>query len=70
VFAGNCRACHSLVGNESRHRQGGDLAGYRLTRQELVQFTREMPTPRPLTSAQLDVVVDYVLEFQRRGRAR
>jgi mono/diheme cytochrome c family protein len=70
VFARNCSACHSLIGNESRHRQGGDLVGYRLSRQQLLEFTREMPTRRPLTSAQLQLVVDYVLGFQQRGRVR
>ena len=70
VFVSNCSACHSLIGNESRHRQGGDLVGYRLSRQELLEFTREMPTRRPLTSSQLETVVDYVLAFQRRGRVR
>jgi mono/diheme cytochrome c family protein len=70
VFARNCSACHSLIGNESRHRQGGDLVGYRLSRQQLLEFTREMPTRRPLTSAQLQLVVEYVLGFQQRGRAR
>jgi hypothetical protein len=34
VFVRNCSACHSLIGNESRHRQGGDLVGYRLSRRE------------------------------------
>jgi mono/diheme cytochrome c family protein len=70
VFARNCSACHSLIGNESRHRQGGDLVGYRLSRQQLLEFTREMPTRRPLTSAQLQLVVEYVRGFQQRGRAR
>jgi mono/diheme cytochrome c family protein len=70
VFARNCSACHSLIGNESRHRQGGDLVGYRLSRQELLEFTREMPTRGPLTSSQLEMVVDYVLEIQQRGRGR
>ena len=70
VFARNCSACHSLIGNESRHRQGGDLVGYRLSRQQLLEFTREMPTRRPLTSAQLQLVVEYVLGFEQRGRPR
>ena len=69
VFARNCSPCHSLIGNESRHRQGGDLVGYRLSRQELLEFTREMPTRGPLTSSQLEMVVDYVLKIQQRGRA-
>ena len=70
VFAGSCSARHSPIGNESRHRQGGDLVGYRLSRQKLLEFTREMPARRPLTSSQLQRVVDYVLAFQRRGHAR
>jgi mono/diheme cytochrome c family protein len=70
VFARNCSACHSLIGNESRHRQGGDLVGYRLSRQELLEFTREMPTRRRPTSSELEAVVDYVLAIQQRGRAR
>ena len=70
VFARNCSACHSLIGNESRHRQGGDLVGYRLSRQELLEFTREMPTRRRPTASQLEAVVDYVLAIQQRGRAR
>jgi len=67
VFARNCRSCHSLVGNESLHKQGGDLLGYNLTRAEMLSFTRVMPT-RPLSAAQLDAVVDYVLRAQARGR--
>jgi len=68
LFKRNCSACHSLIGNESRHRQGGDLAGYRLSRQDLLEFTREMPARSPLTSSQLKMVVDYVLAIeQRRG---
>ena len=70
VFARNCSACHSLIGNESLHRQGGDLVGYRLRRQELLEFAREMPARRPLTSSQLEGVVDYVLAIQQRGRTR
>jgi mono/diheme cytochrome c family protein len=70
VFARSCSACHSLIGNESLHRQGGDLVGYRLRRQELLEFAREMPARRPLTSSQLEGVVDYVLAIQQRGRTR
>jgi hypothetical protein len=66
VFAGECALCLSLIGNESLHRQGGDLLGYRISRQQLVQFTREMPVRRPLTQAELSAVVDYVFALQRR----
>src|ERR1700736_6522076 len=60
VFATSCSGCHSLAGNESLHRQGGDLLGFRMSRGVLVQFVREMPVPRPLSAAQLAAVVDYV----------
>jgi mono/diheme cytochrome c family protein len=66
VFARDCAVCHSLIGNESLHRQGGDLLGYRMSRQELVQFTREMPVRHRLTPAELSAVVDYVYALQRR----
>lgn len=64
IFAHNCASCHTLVGNESAHKQGGDLLGFHMTRRQLQTFTREMPT-RPLTAAQLSAVVDYVLRAQQ-----
>jgi mono/diheme cytochrome c family protein len=67
VFARDCALCHSLIGNESLHRQGGDLLGYRMSRQELVQFTREMPVRHPLSSSELNAVVAYVFALQQRG---
>jgi mono/diheme cytochrome c family protein len=70
VFAKSCAGCHSLIGNESRHRPGGDLLAYRMSRQELVEFTREMPVRQPLTAAGLRAVVDYVAAIQRRSAAR
>lgn len=70
VFGSSCAACHSVIGNESLHRQGGDLVGYRMSRQELLEFTREMPVRRRLTPAQLDAVVDYVFALQHGGRPR
>jgi mono/diheme cytochrome c family protein len=67
VFAHSCQSCHSLVGNESRHKQGGDLLGYNLTRAQLTSFTRVMPAR--LTAAQLRAVVDYVYRVQQsRGK--
>ena len=65
LFDSNCSACHSLIGNESRRRQGGDLVGYRFTRSQLLEFTREMPTRRALTSSELNTIVDYVLEIEQ-----
>jgi hypothetical protein len=66
VFAAECSSCHSLIGNESLHRQGGDLLGYHIGRAEMTQFVREMPVRRPLTAAELRAVVDYVLRLQQR----
>lgn len=60
LFAESCSACHSLIGNESLRRQGGDLLGYRFNRQDLLEFAREMPVRRPLRLAQLEAIVDYV----------
>lgn len=62
--------CHSLVGNESLRRIGGDLLGYRMTRRQLVEFTREMPVGRPLTRAQVAAVVDYIFSLQQRSPGR
>jgi mono/diheme cytochrome c family protein len=67
VFSRSCSACHSLIGNESRHRIGGDLRGYRMSRQELTEFTREMPVKRSLSRAELAAVVRYVGAAQRGG---
>ncbi len=68
VFAQNCHSCHSLVGDESEHKQGGDLLGYHMSRAQLLGFTREMPTRR-LSPAQLDAVVNYILAVQSKSRS-
>lgn len=70
VFGRDCSYCHSLIGNESQHRQGGDLLGYTLTRQQLLEQTRQMPVRKPLTAAELNAVVDYVQAMQQRARTR
>lgn len=66
MFAHDCQACHSVIGNESAHKQGGDLLGYHLTRAQWLSFTRVMPARRPLSKAELNAVVDYVLAQQKR----
>jgi mono/diheme cytochrome c family protein len=68
VFAGECQVCHSLIGNESRHTQGGDLLGFHMSRATMTQFSREMPVKHRLGSAQLQAVVAYVLAAEGRGR--
>lgn len=64
LFAHNCSLCHSLIGNESLRRQGGDLLRDRLSRPILLQFAREMPVRRPLSEKQLAQVVDYIRQVQ------
>lgn len=66
VFDAGCRTCHSLIGNESLGRVGGDLLGYRLTRAEMIEFVREMPVRHPLGETQILAVSDYVLRLERR----
>ncbi len=70
LFARACSQCHSLIGNESLHRQGGDLVGYDLSRDVLLQFTREMPLRRPLRADQLATIAAYVYTAERRPRLR
>ncbi|MGB0095845.1 MAG: cytochrome c [Solirubrobacteraceae bacterium] len=69
LFAHNCTVCHSLIGNEWLHRQGGDLLGYRFSRQVLRQYTRQMPVGRPLSSGQLGAIVEYVYQAEQRAPA-
>jgi mono/diheme cytochrome c family protein len=68
IFSQQCSTCHSLIGNESRHRPGGDLIGYRLTRHQLELQIRQMPVKRPLTPSQLAAVVEYVWSVQLNAR--
>jgi mono/diheme cytochrome c family protein len=68
LFAANCSVCHSLSGVQSPRRQGGDLLGDSFSPAVTLQFTREMPTRRRLTSAELRTVADYVVSVQHRSR--
>lgn len=70
LFAEDCSACHSLIGNESLHRQGGDLLGYRFSHRDLLEFAREMPVPRPLDPVQLTAIVDYMSAKERSAGRR
>ncbi len=67
VFDATCSTCHSLIGNESRHRVGGDLLGYRLTRPEMLELVREMPVRPALSATAIAAVSDYVLAREARG---
>ncbi|MGI8573628.1 MAG: c-type cytochrome [Solirubrobacteraceae bacterium] len=68
VFAKDCSACHSLIGNESLHRQGGDLENFRISHRDLLLFTREMPTRRRLNPEQMMAVVAYVMAAEQHHR--
>ncbi len=71
VFAEHCSVCHSLNGRNNPRQQGGDLLGFRAGRAQMVQFVQEMPViHRPLTSAELQAVVDYVIAAEQRARGR
>jgi hypothetical protein len=67
LFSQACGACHTLTGIDSPKHQGGDLLAFHIARPALLQFAREMPVRRRLTSAQLATVVDYILAVQKRG---
>lgn len=68
LFAQDCSACHSLIGNESLRRQGGDLLHFVFTSRQLLSLAREMPVRRPLSAPALATVVSYVLDAERRAR--
>lgn len=70
VFAQQCVVCHSLSGRDEPGKDGGDLLRFHATRQEVLEFVREMPVRRPLTQPQLQAVVDYVVAVERRGTGR
>jgi mono/diheme cytochrome c family protein len=67
LFRESCTACHSLFGNDSLRREGGDLLGFHFSRQVWLQYAREMPVRPRLTPAQLETVVDYIMAVQHRG---
>ena len=68
VFSQECQVCHSLIGNESLRKDGGDLLGYSMSRSQMTSFVREMPVRRRLSSPELRAVVDFVLRAERSRR--
>lgn len=70
LFDADCSKCHSLIGNESLRRPGGDLLGYRINDRQLAQFVREMPIRRPLNPTQSAAIVKYVSAYERSPRKR
>jgi mono/diheme cytochrome c family protein len=67
LFVTSCNSCHSLTGINTPRQQGGDLLGFRVDRAVLLQFAEEMPVRHPLSHAELDAVVSYILAIQRRS---
>jgi mono/diheme cytochrome c family protein len=68
VFRSACSGCHTLAGEGSRSPVGGDLGGYRMTVAEVVNFTKIMPTARPLSAKEIGAVSAFVWSVQRRSR--
>jgi mono/diheme cytochrome c family protein len=68
LFAADCGMCHSLNGQQSPRRQGGDLLALHMTRAQMLDFVREMPVHHRLTSAEVATVADYVRAVEARGR--
>lgn len=67
VFTTHCAICHSIAGTPAPEQQGGDLEHQHLPRNELLQFTAEMPVQqRPLTPAELRAVVNYLFRAESR----
>lgn len=71
VFAEHCAVCHAISGRLYRTQQGGDLRGLHLPRNELVQFTVEMPViRRRLRAREVQAVVSYLQAMSRRPDAQ
>ena len=68
VFLSQCQACHALGQLGASRPAGGDLANYNMTAAEVRSFARIMPTPRPLSRAELEAVSRFVASAQRRQR--
>jgi mono/diheme cytochrome c family protein len=64
LFIQACGACHTLTGHNDPRHQGGDLRDFHATRVQFLQLAGEMPVRRPLTSAQLQSVVAFVMAVE------
>jgi mono/diheme cytochrome c family protein len=67
LFVQDCAICHSLNGQSTPRQQGGDLLGLHISRAAMLEFVREMPVRRRLSSAELQAVADYVRAVEARG---
>jgi mono/diheme cytochrome c family protein len=59
IFARSCSGCHTLTGRESAT-SGGNLLNAHLSVADLASFAGEMPTPQPLSRAEILAVAEYV----------
>ncbi len=66
LFSRACGACHTLSGHDDPRHQGGDLRGFHASRAQMRQLAAEMPVRRPLTAAQLQSVVAFVISVEAR----
>jgi mono/diheme cytochrome c family protein len=64
LFQQACGACHTLTGHNDPRHQGGDLLGFHATHSQMLQLASEMPVRRPLSSAQLDAIVRFVMAME------
>jgi mono/diheme cytochrome c family protein len=67
LFDQACGACHTLTGHNDPRHQGGDLRGFHASRAQLYQLAAEMPVRRPLSRAQLQTVVRFVMAVEAGG---
>jgi mono/diheme cytochrome c family protein len=67
LFTENCAMCHSVNGRPTPRQQGGDLVSVHMTREQMLEFVREMPVPHHLSSAEQATVADYVRSVEARG---
>lgn len=64
LFARACGACHTLTGRNDPRHQGGDLLGFHASPAQFTQLASEMPVRHPLSHAELQTVVRYVMSME------
>lgn len=69
IFARSCSGCHTVTGRESAT-SGGNLLNAHLSIADLASFAKEMPTPRPLSRAEILAVAEYVHSVAASAAAR
>ena len=64
LFQQACGTCHTLTGHNDPRHQGGDLLDFHATRSQMLQLAGEMPVRRPLSQAQLNALVRFVMAME------